>query len=180
MVACLKPQKCPQDFIRLAALVRQKMPQVKFILIGDGILRQEIEQLIRRHQLDSTVILAGWRKDIWRAISALDVFVLTSLWEGLPIAALEAMLSAKPVVATDTGGIAEIINDGESGFLIPAHGMQDMAGKLVFLLQDTAARHEMGCKARDSLVGRYAVKTMCDDTDAVYAAVMREKGLIPQ
>jgi len=171
MVACFKPQKCPQDFIRLAALVRQKAPEAKFVLIGDGLLRRQLENLIRQHKLEATVILAGWRKDIWRIIQAIDIFVLTSLWEGLPIAALEAMRCAKPVVATDTGGIAEVVTDGTNGFLVAAHAMQDMADKLLFLLRDNAARQAMGRQAQGSLAGAFSIEAMIEDTDALYAAM---------
>ncbi|MGE5197961.1 MAG: glycosyltransferase family 4 protein, partial [Deltaproteobacteria bacterium] len=112
MVSCLKPQKSPKDFLRLASLVVNKLSNVKFVLAGDGILRATVEDMIDRSSLRPNVILLGWRTDISRILSATDIFVLTSLWEGLPIALLEGMSCAKPVIATDTGGVAEIIKDG--------------------------------------------------------------------
>ncbi|MBM3251879.1 MAG: glycosyltransferase family 4 protein, partial [Candidatus Omnitrophica bacterium] len=104
MVSCFKPQKSPHDFIRAASLVHQVMPEVKFILAGDGVLRRDIEELISKFQLKDSIILPGWRRDIPDMLSALDVFILTSLWEGLPIAALEAMSASRAVIATNTGG----------------------------------------------------------------------------
>jgi Glycosyltransferase len=104
MVGCFKPQKSPQDFIRLAFLLQPDLSRVKFILVGDGALRKKIEKLILKLNLQNKVFLTGWRRDIPRILSAIDVFILTSLWEGLPISVLEAMACGKPVVATKYGG----------------------------------------------------------------------------
>jgi glycosyltransferase involved in cell wall biosynthesis len=137
MVACLKPQKCPQDFIKLASLIKPGFPYVKFLLVGDGILRRDIESLINRFNLQARVILTGWRNDISRILSVIDIFVLTSLWEGLPIAVLEAMASGKPVVSTDTPGVEEVIVEGNSGFLVAPHDIRQMAERLAVLLKNT-------------------------------------------
>ncbi|MFA4889837.1 MAG: glycosyltransferase family 4 protein [Candidatus Omnitrophota bacterium] len=150
-ISCFKPQKSPLDFIRLAYLVNQAMPEVKFILVGDGILRLKTERLIRKLHLQEKVILCGWRRDIPQVLSALDIFVLTSLWEGLPITALEAMAAAKPIVATDTGGVKEIINSGENGFLVPCKDMLQMAEKVILLLKYSGLRRKLGVNARASL-----------------------------
>ncbi len=136
MIACFKPQKCPQDFIKLAFRITRVMPQVKFILVGNGILRRKIEGLISRYNLENNVILTGWRKDVARILPCFDIFVLTSLWEGLPIAVLEAIAAFKPVIATDTGGIKEVIIEGKTGFLVSPHDVDEMSQKLVGLLNN--------------------------------------------
>ena len=102
--------------MQLAFLTSQVLPQARFLLVGDGALRKKIEKLIAEFNLGPQFILTGWRRDIPKVLSAMDVFVLTSLWEGLPIAVLEAMVSRVPVVATHTGGISEVIAEGETGF----------------------------------------------------------------
>ena len=91
---------------------------------------ERIQKLIKKFNLGPQFILAGWRRDIPRVLSAMDVFVLTSLWEGLPIAVLEAMVSQVPVVATHTGGISEIITEGKTGFLVSCHDMPSMLKKI--------------------------------------------------
>lgn len=151
MVACLKAQKSPQDFIRLASLARQAIPKVKFILVGDGLQRRRMQRLVHKLNLKDNVILTGWRRDIPQVLSAIDVFVLTSLWEGLPIAVLEAMASAKPVVATSTGGITEVISQGKTGFLVAPGCIEEMCQKLITLLVDTNLRKSMGANAREAL-----------------------------
>lgn len=120
-IACFKPQKALEDFVQLASLARQVLPRARFLLVGDGVLREKIEKLIAKFNFGTQFILAGWRRDIPSVLSAMDVFVLTSLWEGVPIAALEAMVSEVPVVATHTGGISEIIAEGRTGLLVPCY-----------------------------------------------------------
>src|SRR6185295_20171406 len=89
-VACLKPQKAPEDMIAVARLVCARMPEVSFVLIGDGMLRPRIEALIEEKGLQHHVRLAGWRRDVHRAMKCFDVLLLTSRWEGLPRVMLEA------------------------------------------------------------------------------------------
>src|SRR3989338_6208181 len=168
MISCLKPQKSPGDFIKLAYLVNKTIADVKFILIGDGILRKGIERLILKFKLQKQVTLLGWRNDIPAVLSAIDIFVLTSLWEGLPITALEAIASLKPVVATDTGGISEIIQEGKTGFLVPPRDMNNMAEKLKMLLGDESLRRRIAQKARDSLNHDFTIDDMVRNTQDLY------------
>ena len=169
MIACFKPQKCPQDFIKLACLVNRSMPGVKFILVGDGILHKKIERLISSSHLKESIILTGWRRDIHRVLPALDVFVLTSLWEGLPVTVLEAMAAARVVIATDTGGVREVIDDGKTGFLIQPHDMEGLAKKLVSLLMENELRINIGRLAREQLECDFRVNAMISNTEALYA-----------
>ncbi len=178
MISCFKPQKSPQDFIRLAFLVKKASPDARFILVGDGILRERIERLIRKLNLEKQVILTGWRKDIARILSAIDVFVLTSLWEGLPISVLEAMASSKPVVSTHTGGVAEAIVEGRSGFLVPPKDMNRMSDRLVLLLKDKNLRNQMGRNAREGLNLNFALTSMVENSQNLYGDLIIEKGAV--
>jgi len=169
MISCFKPQKSPQDFIKLAFNINQTLANVKFILVGDGILRKNIERLIAKFNLAQQVILTGWRRDIANILSAIDVFVLTSLWEGLPVAALEALSSSKPVVATNTGGISEVIADGKNGFLVPAGEPEKMCEKLTVLLKDAVLRKTMSKNARENLTSDFCLESMVKSTQDLYA-----------
>jgi glycosyltransferase involved in cell wall biosynthesis len=95
----------------------------------------------------------------------MDVFVLTSLWEGLPISVLEAMASGRPVVATDTGGIAEAVTEGRTGFLVPPRSIEDLSQKVVFLLKEKSLREEIGKNCPVYLAEKFswdeAVKAHC-------------------
>ncbi len=175
MIACFKPQKSPQDFIKLAFLVNKKFPGVKFILVGDGILRREIEKLISEFGLRQQVFLMGWRSDVPRILKALDIFVLTSLWEGLPISVLEAMASSKPVISTDTGGVREVVFEGRTGFLAPRHDMETMSERVIDLLRNDLLREKIGINAKAFLGDNYCLANMVRDTANLYSALLVKK-----
>ncbi len=142
-VSCLKPQKSPEDFIRVAALVCQRMPAAKCVLVGDGALRPQIEAMIQAHGLQDRVMLLGWRRDVASLLKAFDVFVLTSQWEGLPCAILEARASRIPIVATRVGGSAEAIIEGIQGTLCPAGDVKAIAGRVCQILGDERLRADL-------------------------------------
>lgn len=177
MVSCFKPQKSPLDFIRLAFLVNQILPDVKFLLVGDGILHKHIERLINRFNLQKQVILTSWRKDISRILTGIDIFVLTSLWEGLPISVLEAMASCKPVIATDTGGIREVIIEGKTGFLVQPQDIKKMSVKLITLLKNENLRKQIGQNARDYLSFNFYLKDMIENNQNLYGNLIKQKGV---
>ncbi|MFH1507513.1 MAG: glycosyltransferase family 4 protein [Candidatus Omnitrophota bacterium] len=168
MIACFKSQKAPLDFIKLAFRVNKVFPDAKFILIGDGILRKRIERFISELNLSQRVILTGWQKDIPSLLSIMDVFVLTSLWEGMPIAVIEAMALARPVLATDTGGVSEVLVDNQTGFLASLFDIAKMSDKLIYLLNNPQLRECMGKKAQISLDERYHVGSMIGKTLYLY------------
>jgi glycosyltransferase involved in cell wall biosynthesis len=175
MVACLKPQKSPQDFIKLAFLIHKALPDIKFILAGNGVLRENIERLICQFGLEKQVFLLGWRRDIPKILSAIDVLVLTSLWEGLPIVALEAMASSCPVVATDTGGIREVIQEGKTGFLVAPGDIEGMARKTIDLLKDRNLRKIVVENAKVSLGFNFQVENMARESQGLYSSLIGTK-----
>lgn len=142
-VACLKPQKSPEDYIRVAALVCRRMPAATCFLVGDGALRPRIEAMIQAEGLQGRVILLGWRRDVPALLKALDVFVLTSHWEGLPCAMLEARASRVPIVATRVGGAAEAIVEGIQGTLCPPGDVRAIAGRVCQILEDARLRADL-------------------------------------
>jgi glycosyltransferase involved in cell wall biosynthesis len=116
-IACFKPQKNLFDLLQAFNNVYQKNPHVKLEIVGDGILRSSIEQWINEHNLSKAVTLHGWQKNITPFLHRWNAFVLSSLWEGLPCAIIEARLFKLPIVSYDTGGIKDVIIHGENGFL---------------------------------------------------------------
>jgi glycosyltransferase involved in cell wall biosynthesis len=142
MIACFKPQKAPLDFVKLASAVGKDFPEAKFVMIGDGVLLEKTRVLIRETDLEGRVILAGWRQDIPAILSCFDLFVLTSLWEGLPIVVLEAMAAGVALIATHTGGIAEVVDCGRNGYLVKAHDITSLQGRVEELLKNGQKRNE--------------------------------------
>lgn len=178
MIACFKPQKSPEDFIKLAFLIKKISPYTRFLLVGDGILRHKIERLIHKLNLEKQVILTGWRRDIPRLLSAIDIFVLTSLWEGLPISVLEAMASGKPVIANNTGGIAEVAIEGKLGFLVTPRQINRFAERVTILLKNKDLRIQMGQAARNSLDSNFNITNMITRHENSYGELSKMKGVM--
>jgi glycosyltransferase involved in cell wall biosynthesis len=167
MIACLKPQKAPLDFVRLAARVRAAVPRTRFFVAGDGELRPQMEAEIARLALGDTLQLLGWRRDVRALLGALDVLVLTSLWEGLPRVVLEAMVAAKPVVATWVDGTPEAVKDGSNGFLAEPHDVDALAERVARLALDPGLARQMGERGRER-VDEFGASRILGKLDALY------------
>jgi glycosyltransferase involved in cell wall biosynthesis len=126
-VACLKPQKAPDDVIEVAKRVCARMPHARFVLIGDGDLRPQIEALIEAEGLKDKVRLVGWRRDVPQAMACFDLLLSTSRWEGLPRVMLEAAVAQLPIVATRVGGVEEAVVDRDRVRLYEAGDVAGLA-----------------------------------------------------
>jgi glycosyltransferase involved in cell wall biosynthesis len=146
--SCLKPQKAPLDFVHAAGLVHGKHPDCHFIIAGDGELRPAVEQAMLDNGIKECFHLTGWRRDIRELILACDVFVMTSLWEGLPLAVWEAMACGKPVVAAAVDGVPEAVSHNESGFLTQPGNPSETAALVSRLLRNPRLAGEFGASAR--------------------------------
>jgi len=167
MVACLKPQKSPVDFIDVAARVLQEAKDVHFVMAGDGELRREIEARIDEHGISTHVTLLGWQDDMPEVYRNLDVVVLTSLWEGLPCVFSEAMASELPIVATHVDGAREAIVDGENGYLHNPHDVEGMANSVLKLVRDPGLRRSMGAIGR-SRVSEFDIEVSVARLESAY------------
>ena len=126
--------------------------------------------------MQNKVILTGWRRDIPRILSAIDVFVLTSLWEGLPISVLEAIAFSKPVVATNTGGIEEIVVEGKNGFLVQPCDIKSLSERLTVLLRNENLRKDMGQNAKGLFDFNFSVENMVKNNQDLYENLIRRGG----
>ncbi|MCM8799271.1 MAG: glycosyltransferase family 4 protein [Candidatus Omnitrophica bacterium] len=171
-ISSLKPQKAPWDFVKVAFRVKENFPRAKFLFIGDGFLRERIERMVYNYGLKRDFIFTGWRKDIGRILPIIDIFVLTSLWEGVPIAVLEAMALAKPVVVTDTGGISEIIKDKFNGFLVRCGDVEKISSIILNLLKDKMLKDMIAQNAKDSIDSKYNITSMINSTQKLYLEVI--------
>jgi len=132
-------------------LLRSRFKDVIFLMVGDGEQREKLEDLVESLNLKNKVFMLGWSADIAEILKASDIFVLTSLWEGLPCSIVEAMCCSKPVVANAVDGVKEIVVDGETGFLIEPNNYTKIAEKIMYLLNDEAALKNMSAKAYSSI-----------------------------
>ena len=126
-LANLKPQKNPLDMIKAAAIVCKKEPACIYLYTGAGPLKAAAQQAINKHKLKKNFKLLGPRRDIYELLALADIFTLSSLWEGLPMALAEALFMSVPSVCYDSGGVKEILKDGKNGFLIPRGDYKQLA-----------------------------------------------------
>ena len=174
MVACLKAQKSPEDFVEVAARVLKKTDRAHFVMAGDGELRQSVEERIRKYGIGDHFTLLGWQseKDMPEVYRNLDVVVLTSLWEGLPCVFSEAMACELPIVATNVDGAREAIFDGDNGYLHEPHDVESMAASVLKLIADPEARRAMGEKGR-SRVMEFDIGTSVAAVESVYRECLK-------
>jgi glycosyltransferase involved in cell wall biosynthesis len=172
-VGNLKAQKAPLDFVETARRAHAEDPRLRFVYAGDGELRADVERAIARASLGDVVRLLGWRDDVPAVLAACDVFLLTSRFEGLPRAALQAIAASVPVVATDTGGIAEVVSSGESGVLVRVGDVGAAADGVLRLAADPTLRKRLAEAARQRLNGAFDIGGMLTDLEEEYDALLR-------
>lgn len=167
MICRLEEQKNPLDFIRAAAIVSKSYSNVQFLIVGSGLLRQDCERLIDELNLKGKLFMLGYRNDVARILPILTITAMSSLWEGLPLAFLEAMCAGKPVVANDVDGASEVVIDGETGFLVTPRRPEEMAERILCLLNDEALCHKMGLIAQQRSE-YYSTKKMLGQVESLY------------
>ncbi|NOZ62199.1 MAG: glycosyltransferase family 4 protein [Calditrichaeota bacterium] len=173
-VGRLWKQKAPQYFILAIPEVIEKHPQARFVLTGDGPLERELRELAAKLGVEKYVRFLGWRKDAKRVLAEYDVFVQTSLWEGLSLSIMEAMAAAKPVVASDIKGNNELVVDGKTGFLVPPKQPKDLADKINFLLDQPALRKKMGAAGRLRMEKNFAIEQVADKIENLYLTLISQ------
>jgi glycosyltransferase involved in cell wall biosynthesis len=137
---------------------------------GDG--RVRAEALAQELDLDEAVVFAGIRRDVPDVLAASDVFTMSSLWEGLGLVFLEAMATGLPVLASGVSAVPEVIDDGVTGLLVPPSDVPALAEGMLELAGDKERRHSLGAAGRRSVVERFAIARMVDETLAVYESVL--------
>jgi glycosyltransferase involved in cell wall biosynthesis len=171
MVACLKPQKAPLDFVDAAARVAAARPDVRFVMVGDGELRAAVVARVRAVGLEGRLHLLGWRRDVPAVMAALDVVVLTSLWEGLPRVVPEAIAAGRPVVATAVDGTAEILRDGENALVAAPGDRVAIAARIERLLAEPGLGPTLVERARP-LLAEFDIDAMVRAQERLYRRLL--------
>ncbi len=171
-VGNLKPQKNAADFVAAAAAVLADVPEARFVFLGDGPQRPALEARAFALGLEGKVLFLGWRRDAAQWLAASEVFVLTSLWEGLPRALVEAMKSGLPSVCYATDGVTDVIRDGVNGFLIEPGDHQALAARVTSLLKDDLRRKKFGAAAAASIGTEFDIDGMVRAQEALYERLL--------
>jgi|SRR5918992_1161152 glycosyltransferase involved in cell wall biosynthesis len=169
-VAALVRQKDPLTFIRAIGKARERIPELRALMVGDGSLRAEAQDEVRRLRLDRVVALTGFRRDADELLAAATVATLTSAEEGMGSVLLDAMAFGIPIAATSAGGIPEVVTHGETGLLSPPRDPNALAEHIVRLLSDRGLAASLSARARDR-VQDFSVDRMVDRTLEVYAKI---------
>src|SRR5450631_238087 len=170
-VAALVAHKGQRYLIDAAHLVVREVPDARFLILGEGELREHLQHQVREHHLEKHVLLPGFRTDVIGCLKSFDLFVMSSVTEGLGTSLLDAMACSRAIVATTAGGIPEIVEEGVNGSLVPPRDAAAMARAIVALLHDEAKRRAMGQAGFARVSERFTVERMVEETAAVYARV---------
>jgi len=168
-VAALVPHKGQRYLIEAAHLVVQKIPDARFVILGEGELREHLEHLVREHHLEKHVLLPGFRTDVIGCIKGFDLFAMSSVTEGLGTSLLDAMACRKAIVGTRAGGIPEVVDEGRTGLLVEPRDPHPLADAIISLIQDEARRTRMADAGYARVRERFTVERMVAETAAVYS-----------
>ena len=177
-VARLVPDKGLECFLRMAAIIRAQRTDVKFLIVGEGPLRQSLEQMAESIGIGPDVVFAGHRTDIPEMMQAMDLFVLPTRREGFGVVFAEAMAMGKATVGSDIGPIAEVLEDGVTGYLAPADDPKAFAAHALALLSDNAKRCTFGEAGRRRVEQLFSQSRMCELIEGHYRRLLAQKGLV--
>ncbi len=171
-VGRLDHQKGHMFFLKAIPKILEDVPDVKFVFVGDGPLRNKLEETSRELKVNQNIIFTGVRHDIPEILSIMDVFVLPSIFEGFGIVLLEAMAMGKPIVASRVGGIPEIVNDGLTGVLVEPANPSAIASSVVKLLKKTVEAKRIGNAGRAEVERKFTADAMARKIEGVYDEIL--------
>ncbi len=175
-VARLHPQKALEVMLEAAKIVLASLPKAKFIIGGIGPLEEFLKAKIRKLKLEPFVKMVGFVEDVPGFLSKLDIYALSSDYEGLPLAVLEAMAQGLPIASTAVGGVPEAVVDGENGFLVERRNSRLLAQSIVRLAVDPQLAAQMGRASRKRMETLFDAKIMAHKTVQVYHKALKNRG----
>jgi glycosyltransferase involved in cell wall biosynthesis len=171
-------RKGVHDFLAMAARVAPLSPAARFLIVGDGTLRSQLERQARELAIDERVVFAGWRSDIARVLSAVDVFVMPSHFEGGPTTVLEAMAMGRAVVASAVGMVPEVVDDRRTGLIFQPGDVAAMSTAVSELLHDDALRTAIGRAAHEKATISFSIERMVERYRGVAADVVKSSSKV--
>lgn len=171
-----KPQKNPGHFLEAAARLAPRHPSARFVFVGGGEALEDLRAQARLRGLEKTCLFTGWREDSPRLLAAADVFALTSLWEGLPRALVEALRTGLPAVCYATDGVTDILHSGVNGCCVPQGDLAAFCDSLSGLLGDEALRARLAAGAAATDLAEFDIDFMVRQQEALYEELAGSKG----
>ncbi len=173
-----KPQKNPRHFIEAAARLSPRHPSARFVFAGGGEELENLRAEARERGLEKTCLFTGWREDSAELLAASDIFVLTSLWEGLPRSLVEAFKTGLPAVCYRTDGVADILRDGVNGFSADPGDLDAFCAALSGLLGDAALRGKLAAGAAATDLREFDIDYMVRQQEDLYSELLAKKGAL--
>ena len=167
-----------RDLIAAAPTVIREFPDVHFVFVGDGTLREEFEAQVRELGIEESFAFLGRRGDVPEILASSDIGVLPSRAEGLPNALLEYMAAGLPVVVSNVGGNGEVVKDGVSGLLVPAGDPSRLADALLHYLRDPDFAHRLGNNGRERVRQEFSFESLVDRVEALYTEQLQQRGKV--
>jgi len=177
LVVCaarLTEQKGHKWLLRAFRSVVDQLPETSLLLLGDGPMRAYLEDTVDNLDLAQNVRFAGWRTDVMDILPSTDLFVIASEWEGFGLSLLEAMSFSLPIVATDVGGIPEVVLDGQTGWLVKSRDSDALAGSILAALRSPYKMLEYGQRGKLRLQNTFSVQRMIFDTEKIYNLLLTQ------
>ncbi len=171
-VGRFNPQKNHKGFLKIAESILRQRKNTTFVMIGDGHLREEIEQKAKELNIHSSFRFLGFRKDVEKILNCADVFLFPSLWEGLPVAALEAMAAGLPIVGANTPGVKMAVKDGITGYLCELDDINRFTDTVIALLDDSKLRTQFGSKAHEIAIEKFSHAASSKSLISLYEEVI--------
>ena len=172
LVARLEDVKDPLLFVRAAKILEKDFPDVRFLMVGEGSLKKEVEKAVA--PLKSKITMAGYLENVEEAYNAMDILTLTSKSEALSISLSEGQSIGLPAVSTDSGGTREVIEDGVNGFLVPVGDEISLAEAISLLIRNPEKRKEMGMAGKKIVIEKFGLETMSQSIDSIYKNLCKE------
>lgn len=175
VVSRLAKEKGHQYLLNAARIIIREYPEVHFLIVGDGPQREELVKSAFNLGLKEHITFTGYRRDVLRVLALFDIFALATLWEGLSMVILEAMVMAKPVVTTNVVGNPEVIVDGVTGFLVRPRDSESLAERILILLKDDNLRKQMGGAGRRRIEEKFTIERVVSETGRLYEELLAKK-----
>ncbi|MDA3792739.1 MAG: glycosyltransferase family 4 protein [Elusimicrobia bacterium] len=172
-ISCFKPQKGLFDYLKVCNIVSRQYPDCYFIIAGDGALRGALEKKIKEYGLGKRVFLLGWRSDIEKIMTGIDLLLHTAYFEGLPRVFLEAFAAGIPIVATEVDGAVDVIKEGKNGYMAPAGDTDRLAKYTLKLLKNENLRKEMSVNAKKLFKKEYDIRHMSKNLNKLYIEITK-------
>ncbi|MFC2156734.1 glycosyltransferase family 4 protein [Acidobacteriota bacterium] len=178
IVAHLADHKGHKYLIEASRILKEKAPDIKVIIVGEGPLRMELARQASDIKVDGMIFFLGFREDVPQILASLNLFVLSSYLEGLGSSLMDAMASHLPIVATDVGGIPEVVTNGQTGLLVPPRDPQALADAILKLYGDRNYARELGDKGYDVVQQKFSAEAMAEKIADLYEKIAKKKKVI--